>query len=352
LEVSLSKRRLPLRPLRLAPPVFLAALSGLSALSALSAFACVLGVVGCGTSGQRSSFGAEELDAGGGGGGGGEGGFTDTGPALGQDGCSEAAKLVYVVDVDNGLHSFYPATHTFKTIGTLNCPSPGTDAAGEPGTPNSMAVDRSGVAWVNFTSGKLFRVSTTDASCSATSFNPAKYGVGRFGMGFSSNGAGSKEETLYVTPFNDDAFGGAPTGDGLATIELGNFALSQVGDFSNGLGGKVSELTGTGDGQLFGFFTTTPAKLAEIDKASVATPAAGQKTLTGVSTGTAWAFSFWGGDFWFYTSGVTTQNPGETSNVTQYKKSGDGSVSVVMSAIGFNIVGAGVSTCAPTTPPK
>jgi hypothetical protein len=333
LEVFVPSRSLPKR---LVFPLFFTALAA------------------CSTASPRSNFGAEEVDAAGGGGGGG-GGFTDagtTGSGRGQDGCSEAAKLVYVVDINNGLHSFYPATLTFKTIGTLSCPSPGTDEQGEVGTPNSMAVDRSGVAWVNFTSGKLFKVSTTDASCSATSFNPTKYGTRRVGMGFSSNAAGSKEETLFVTPFTQDPFGGASTGDGLAQIDLGSFTLSKVGNFTNGLGAKPSELTGTGDGQLYGFFTTSPAKLAEIDKGSAATPTAGQKTLTGVSTGNAWAFSFWGGDFWFYTSGVSTQNPNETSKVTQYKKSGDGSISVVKSSIGFNIVGAGVSTCAPTTPPK
>ncbi|MDB4995342.1 MAG: hypothetical protein JWM74_2774 [Myxococcaceae bacterium] len=331
----MSRRRLPLR---------LLVSLGFTALAA------------CSSGTTRSNFGADDVDAGGGGGGGGGsggGGFTDSGTTgPGQDGCSEAAKLVYVVDINNGLHSFYPATLTFKTIGTLSCPSPGTDELGQPGTPNSMAVDRSGVAWVNFTSGKLFKVSTTDASCSATSFNPTKYGTRRVGMGFSSNSAGAKEETLFVTPFNDDPLGGASTGSGLAKIDLGTFALTQVGDFTNGLGAKPSELTGTGDGQLFGFFTTSPAKLAEIDKASAGTPTTGQKTLTGVSTGNAWAFSFWGGDFWFYTSGVSTQNPNETSKVTQYKKSGDGSIAVVKSSIGFNIVGAGVSTCAPTTPPK
>ena len=32
-------------------------------------------------------------------------------------------------------------------------------------TPNSMAVDRSGTAWVNYSDGRLFKVSTKDAKC-------------------------------------------------------------------------------------------------------------------------------------------------------------------------------------------
>src|SRR5262249_6533287 len=116
--------------------------------------------------------------------------------------------------------------------------------------------------------------------------------------------------------------------------------------YSGNLAGEGAELTGTGDGRLFGFFTTQPATLAEIDKTKGATSS--NKSLDGVSTGNAWAFSFWGGDFWFYTSdGV---NP---SRVTQLKTSGSGELTVSKTDVGgFKIVGAGVSTCAPTTPPK
>jgi hypothetical protein len=158
-------------------------------------------------------------------------------------------------------------------------------------------------------------------------------------MGFSSDA--TKEETLYgVSAKVDD---GGITPPFLAKIDLTTFTLTPVGNFTDGLMDRPAELTGNGDGQLFGFFTTNPATLAAIDVKTGATAATAQKTLTGVVAGDAYAFSFWGGDFWFYTS-----NPGETSNVTQYKKSGDGSINVVKTAIGFNIVGAGVSTCAPT----
>ena len=105
------------------------------------------------------------------------------------------------------------------------------------------------------------------------------------------------------------------------------------------------ELTGTGDAQLFGFFTTNPASLAVIDVGTA--KASGIVPLPGVSTGQAFAFSFWGGDFWFYTAQGL-----EGSNVTRLKTATDRSISVVKTDIGFRIVGAGVSTCAPTAPPK
>ncbi len=279
---------------------------------------------------------------------GGGGTFADTGRGGGGGGntdCSEAAKLVYVITQTNVLYSFYPKDLLFKQIGTLNCPAPGMNAQGMTAQPNSMAVDRSGTAWVNFDSGKLFKVSTSDASCTGTSFQPLQSNFMKFGMGFSSNSAGSKDETLFVVGIQDSLLG--VTGQGLAKIDLGTLKLSPIGDFTDGLAMQGAELTGSGAGNLYGFFTSSPATLSAIDKGSAATPMADQKTLSGVNTGTAWAFSFWGGDFWYYTAAS-----GQMTDVTRQKASSDNSIGVVKSQIGFRIVGAGVSTCAPLAPPK
>ncbi len=301
----------------------------------------VLGVaVAAGCSGSKESSGFQNGDAatgfssGDGAAGGGLGGEGGTGG--GTDGCSDAAKLVYVVDSHNGLHSFNPGTLAFHTIGTLHC-----DTAS---SPNSMAVDRSGTAWVNFADGEVFKVSTADASCTTTGFDPSDNPSGgeHWGMAFSTNGAGSTDETLWVDPGS-----GAGSGRGLYTFDTSAYKLTKVGDFTGGLKGEEAELTGTGDARLFGFLTTSPATVAEIDKSSGATPAASQAPLAGVETGQAWAFSFWGGDFWLYTS-----SDGFSSSVTQYHTSSSKATTVVVEDTGFAIVGAGVSTCAPTTPPR
>lgn len=262
------------------------------------------------------------------------GGKKDGGVGPDQTGCSEAAKLVYVVSDLNELFSFKPDTVTFAKIGELKCPSAST--------PNSMAVDRTGVAWVNFADGNLFKVSTADASCQATTYVPDQQGFHTYGMAFATNGAGSTDETLYVVGIE-----GVNTGKGLAKIDLTSMKLTTIGDFSGDLTGQGAELTGTGDGRLYGFFTTKPnAKLAQIDTGTGATT--DESTLTGVSTGTAWAFSFWGGDFWFYTA----VKPAYTV-LTRKQSSTDGNISTVKQDVGgFRIVGAGVSTCAPTTPPR
>jgi len=253
----------------------------------------------------------------------------------GADGCSAEAKLVYVVSQERDLYSFNPASLAFTKIGQINCAASGT--------PNSMAIDRAGTAWVNYSDGSLFKVSTTNASCTDTGFERGQSGFVKFGMAFATNGEGSTEETLYVASVDEIGDGGR----GLGKIDLKTMKLTALGDYSGNLQGEAAELTGTGDGKLFGFFTTAPnATLAQIDKTKGAT--SGNQSLAGVSTGLAWAFSFWGGDFWFYTSdGVTP------STVTQLRASGNNELKVVKQNVGnFKIVGAGVSTCAPLAPPR
>jgi hypothetical protein len=255
-------------------------------------------------------------------------------PGDGGDGCSDAAKLVYVISTDNVLRSFDPASLTFNIIGTVNC---NTFAS-----VNSMAVSRDATAYVNMSDGTLFQVSTADASCAPTGYSTGQYNRRIRGMGFASDSAQSTSETLYTCTADDANF----TGGGLAKISLPGFTLSLIGDYTSGLAGNECELTGTGAAQLFGFYATvSPPKLAEIDKASGATPS--PITLTGVPTTLSYAFSFWGGDFWFY-----TQGNGLGSTVTHYKYATDKTYVTAIADTGFTIVGAGVSTCAPLTPPN
>lgn len=264
------------------------------------------------------------------GGGLGEGGGADGS----QQGCSDAAKLIYVVTSQNALYSFAPAQLAFKKIGTLDCPTIAS--------PNSMAVDRNAKAYVNMSDGSLFTVDTTNAHCKPTSYQLGQLGRRIRGMGFSTDTSGGTAETLYTCTANDQLM----TGGGLAKIALPSYQLSLVGDYTNGLGGVECELTGTGDARLFGFFATlAPPKLAEITKSTGGTPS--PITLGSVQTSLAYAFSFWGGDFWFYTSSGLGN-----SKVTRYKYATDKSFTDVVMDTGMTIVGAGVSTCAPVTPPN
>lgn len=258
-----------------------------------------------------------------------------------DDGCAERAELVYVLSQDNELYSFRPDRKEFTRIGRLDCP---TDME-----PNSMAIDRDAVAWVNYVeadaygdiAGTLFKVSTEDARCEPTSI--ALTGAwSRLGMGFSSDATTPAAEQLFVTS--------AVTGRSQGLGRLDGTSITPIGEFSGALRGAYAELTGTGDGRLFGFFTTSPVELAEIDKGTgeilSSTP------LPGIETPSAWAFSFWGGDFYIYTAPSQTEAPSRTTNVARYRPS-DGSIDTsYMTNIGFRIVGAGVSTCAPIEPPR
>jgi hypothetical protein len=245
--------------------------------------------------------------------------------------CASSAALVYLVVAEGDLYGFRPDTLAFHHVGRLRCPAtPGA-------TPNSMAVDRSGTAWINYSDGSLHRASTRDARCVATGFEPRGDAFQTPGMAFVSSGPDLLDETLFLWGGRDPAR--RVPGRGLATIDRTTLDLAPVGDGRSSPREARAELTGTGDGRLYGFFTTTPATLAEIDPETGAKHSA--RPLPGVSGVTAWAFSFWGGDFYLYWARF-----GETSHVTRVSGR-DGSVEELLHDVGFRIVGAGVSTCAP-----
>lgn len=247
-------------------------------------------------------------------------------------GCSDSAKLVYLVDSNNDFLSFAPATTTFTKIGALGCP------AQFGATPFSMGVDRTPTAWVLYNSGEVFKVSTDDASCQPTTFAPGQKGFQVFGMGFASNSAGSTDETLYIA-------GGTDVSTMTPTSKFGTLSFPDLTVASKGTITGWPELTGTGEGKLWGFFpsaTVTP-RVAELDKNSgvdgTVFPLASLK-----GTPAAWAFAFWGGDFFVFLERDTD------SSTSVYRVNGQtGAVTTAKANTGRTIVGAGVSTCAPTT---
>lgn len=281
-----------------------------------------------------------DLDDDGSGAGGNFGGFNPTGGSSAgggnPDDCSDAARLIYVLSDANELYSFQPLERVFTKIGDLSCPT-SMD-------PNSMAIDRDAVAWVNYVgnngiaddSGALFKVSTADASCEPAPAVTMPNGWYRVGMGFATDASDSDAETLFVTSITP--------GGSLGRIDQNQATVVSVGPFTGDFAGQNAELTGTGDARLYGFFTSVPVEVAELDKATGAILSS--TALPEVEVPLAWAFSFWGGDFYLYTA-----QAGQ-SRVNRYRPS-DGSVDTsYMVNIGFRIVGAGVSTCAPVSPPN
>jgi hypothetical protein len=253
-------------------------------------------------------------------------------PPKGMTGCPDAAAtVVYVVTTSNTLYSYLPPA-TLRRLGTIACPAAPGDQ------PFSMAVDRTGIAYVVFRpSGDLFRVSTATLTCRPTSFVPQQHNFATtFGMAFSSD-TKDKGETLYVAGDMDPPQ--------LARIDVGTFALTVIGDFQPSI--SQAELTGTGAGDLFGFWqaaTSVDSAIVQIDKSSGRVTAS--SSLPGVSQGDAWAFAFWGGDFYTFTAPTTAANSVATTTVIHRYSPSDGSVTQV-AQVNDVIVGAGVSTCAP-----
>ena len=242
--------------------------------------------------------------------------------------CPDAdATLIYVITTNYQLHSFNPPDGAFKFIGNIACPA-ALDA-----TPFSMAVDRKGTAYILFTDERLYRVSTLNAACVGTTYQPRQFGFGVFGMGFATNSVGPTE-TLFIA--GDDRTAGA---DGLARIDPTTFELTPVDDFFPTI--RFAELTGTGDGRLFGYYrkgaNTPPSFIGEIDTTTANVVA--EKRLGTVDQGQGWAFAFWGGDFYVFHA------PGGSSVVTRYRPADDSVTQVA--TLPSVIVGAGVSTCAP-----
>jgi hypothetical protein len=252
-------------------------------------------------------------------------------PGGGLPSCAKETQFIYTLAADNMLYKFDPPSLAFTPIGNLDCVKPGV-------SPFSMAVDRNAQAWVVFTDGTLARVDTKNAHCTPTTFAPGQSGFTTFGMGFSSNAPGSTDETLFVS---DSSQNGSTLG--LARIDVQTLKLVPVGKYDK-LTARA-EMTGTGDARLFAAFEGTPYIVAEVGKTDAKVLSqAPQMGVSAAAGSSNFAFAFWGGDFWLFVG------PGNQTDVFQYKPA-TGKTKPVQTTSAV-IVGAGVSTCAPTKPPS
>ena len=231
---------------------------------------------------------------------------------------------VYVVDSNGMLSAFDTNTHQFFDIGVLHCPSTGNSQ------PFSMSIARDSTAYVLYENGEVFAVNTMNASCKKTVFMPNQKGFLTFGMGFVADEPGSQTETLYVASATK-----------LAKVAFPDMTISVLGSMQGN-----PELTGTADGELWGFFPSTDSvAVTQIDKTNGALGTSlSLPTLLGSPR--SWAFAFWGGSFWIF---FARQSDPSTSVYRLDRTTGQ--VAKVVSGSGRQIVGAGVSSCAPTELP-
>ncbi|WP_437310610.1 hypothetical protein [Sorangium sp. So ce388] len=250
--------------------------------------------------------------------------------------CSDVTHHIYLVSRFHEFFSFHPAHLELHRIGKLRCGA---------GSPFSMAVDRNGIAWIATWEGLVLRLDIATGACEAT---PYRVGDGEpfrnFGMAFVADGV-PDQETLYVREggFHLEADAVSP----VRTLGIFDTQASTVLPVGEGAGAN-GDLTGTGDGHLFGFIKHPESGAGIISEFDRATGAAlSERPLPGVTLGLAWAFARWGGDFWFFVSDDV-----DVSKVYRYDPDSQAPPELVVPLLPTGVIGAGVSTCAPTEVPR
>lgn len=245
--------------------------------------------------------------------------------------CTQAGQYIYAVDNGGMFSRFDPTTLSWRDIGVLRCPTTST--------PFSMNVDQRAVAWVLFDDGHLFRVDTATAACSATGYLPGQAGFQVYGMG-SAFDSSTGVDTLYLA-------GSArwpATASTLGSLDLGALAVTPLGPIDWG----APELAGTGDGQLWGFApgwasANGEPTLARLDPRTGA--ALERYKVTTITSSGGFAMKFHSGSLWVFVGADVWKVPraslvpGRPEPVTPPQR--------VLTSPGRDIVGAGVSTCAP-----
>jgi hypothetical protein len=259
---------------------------------------------------------------------------------VGECPCESGTDLIYVLGDNQSLWVYDPVANTFAERGTMACESGGD------GQTFSMGIARSGQAWVQMRSSrKIYEVElSNNNACSESKFIPNDATFGLSGMAFASRGNDNPCDDLHLLAFTDgnaDEMAGAGR---LGRFDPATGDVALVGP-TNYTGG---ELTGTSDGRIYGFAGVNPAKLIQFDRET------GEENesiaLDGLELSNAFAFAFWGGDFYFFTQSPT--NIPFASQVTRLDYDGTKTLEVVNPKAPALIVGAGVSTCVPLFPPK
>jgi len=259
------------------------------------------------------------------------------GPGSGP-GCDPLrASSIYIVDDRNRLVVFDPARRSFGPVGRLRCPADENDH------PYSMSIDRGGRAWILYSSGELFQASTRDASCTRTGWRPGRGGFELFGMGFASLAPGSTSETLYIAGGRADEM--AHGRGRVAAIDPRTLAVRDLGAHERG--DYSPELSGTGDARLFAFYPGE--EVALIDRDNGAPLARWPLPGLGLSgRAEAWAFAAFGGRFYLFVAEASGVFSVERHNRVYTLDPRTRRATRLLGDTPYRVVGAGVSTCAPS----
>jgi hypothetical protein len=243
-------------------------------------------------------------------------------PDVTNDGCSAKLRFIYVIGKDKNLYQFDPDTGAFTLVGNVDCDE-FLDT-----TPSSMAMSTLGVALVNYSDSSLQTVDIDDAACTESGWTSGTGGFSKFGMGYVADSIGGAE-TLYIS--------NATT---LASVNTATWAVTPIGALPS-----QSELTGTGNGELWGFFPLeSPPQLLQLDRTNASVLNSYDLPPLPPNLDT-FAFTAWGGEFYIF---YRLSGLGESTTVYRFNRS-TGALDQVVEDSGINVVGAGVSICAPTS---
>ncbi len=242
-----------------------------------------------------------------------------------EDDCEDTSDKIYVIDKDTEtLYLFDPPSLGLTALGELDC--------GSWSEPGSMGVSRDGRAFVRYSDQSVYEVELTSLACSPTSYSDRSTGFGAFGMGYATDSSTTWRDQLYIA-----------NGRQLATLDTSTFRVTSFATMPS-----QSELTGNAAGELWAILPLeSPAELRQIDQSSGSVVQtirlSGFPSPTDIDT---FAFAAWGGDLYIF---VREYGMGRSTDV--YVVGSTGRLTLVASDIGINVVGAGVSTCAPTSTP-
>ena len=239
-----------------------------------------------------------------------------------EDDCVDTSDRIYVLDKDSAsLSIFDPDTLSLTELGTLDCDTWST--------PASMGVARDGLGYVRYGDNEVFAVDLTTLDCISTSYSERATGFGSFGMGFATESASTWRDQLFVANSRQ-----------LARIDPSTWQLTTLGTLPS-----QAELTGTGSGELWAVLPLeSPLSVVELDHASgsvLQTIRVG--TTLNIANLDTFAFAAWGGEFYLF-----ARYYGMGSSTEVYRIDRAGTITRVVDELGINVVGAGVSTCAPS----
>jgi hypothetical protein len=253
--------------------------------------------------------------------------------------CAAGTELVYVLSDVGSLWSFDPKSGSFSFIADIDCGGM-TDTY-------SMGVSRKGRAWIQYWNGDLYTVDLNDASdpvkCLDPGFTPGNPLFPQFGMAFVANSMQDPCDKLYAHSGIAPDLQGPDVG-ALGVIDPQTLELSTIASIDYAWG----ELTGTGTGRLFAFQGSSPALLTEYDK--LTGEVLDVLPLPGLQSDSAFAFAWWGGDFYLFTSHGDFVTDSEVWHLDYDDSDGGGQALTLMTEAPIRIVGADVSTCAPPEP--